>query len=189
MKSIIVTGANGQLGQELFALHSHFPSYRFHFLNRIDLDISCETEVRNLFADLRPDYCINCAAYTAVDKAEAEKKLAFEINATAVGYLAKASAFYNTRLIHISTDYVFDGTANSPYKEDHPTNPVGVYGASKLAGEQLCLQADPSCIIIRTSWVYSAFGNNFVKTMIRLMHSKKKIEYSWGPAGFSYLCC
>ena len=123
-------------------------------------------------------YCINCAAYTAVDKAETETEKAFLINAAAVGNLAAVCKEQHAQFIHISTDYVFDGTATTPYKEDHPVNPVNAYGASKLKGEELAFQNNPASIIIRTSWVYSSFGNNFVKTMLRLDERKRQHQCS-----------
>jgi dTDP-4-dehydrorhamnose reductase len=175
-QTILVTGANGQLGQEIKQLSASWPQYEFIFLSKEDLAIHQVEQVRHSFKTYHPQYCINCAAYTAVDKAETEKDMAFRVNAEAVGVLAAVCKEYNCRFIHISTDYVFDGTATVPYKEDATTNPQNVYGASKLEGEKLALQHNPDSIIIRTSWVYSEFGKNFVKTMLRLMKEKEEIS-------------
>ena len=174
--SILVTGANGQLGKELQNLASSYLQFNFFFLTKEDLPIHQYEKVRDFFKDNQPEYCINCAAYTAVDKAESEKELAFLINGEGVGALAAVCKENNTRFIHISTDYVFDGMADTPYKENSPTNPQSVYGASKLEGEKQALQLNPDSIIIRTSWVYSEFGRNFVKTMIKLMNERAEIN-------------
>lgn len=175
-KKIIITGANGQLGNEFRELASQYPGYEFIFLSRQELQIEDAASVEQVFSAHKPDWCVNCAAYTAVDKAESEKEAAFAINATAAGILARACAANNTGFIHISTDYVFDGSSAEPYKEDAPTGPINTYGHSKLQGEQLVMQHDPNAIIIRTAWVYSAFGNNFVKTMMRLMKERESIN-------------
>ena len=173
---ILVTGANGQLGKELQVLAEFLDDYSFVFATKEDLPIQDEARVQEYFAKHKPAFCINCAAYTAVDKAETDKENAYAINATATGILATAGKTYNTKFIHVSTDYVFDGQSPIPYKEDAPTNPINVYGASKLKGEQLCLQENPNAIIIRTAWVYSGFGHNFVKTMLRLMNERPSIN-------------
>jgi dTDP-4-dehydrorhamnose reductase len=173
---ILVTGANGQLGKELRQLEKAWPLFDFLFLSREDLPIHHFELVRQFFAAEHPDYLINCAAYTAVDKAELEKELAYQINAEAVGVLAAICHQQHCRFIHISTDYVFDGKAQRPYTEDDTCSPQSVYGASKYKGEQLALQFDPDCIIIRTSWVYSSFGKNFVKTMLRLLQEKPALS-------------
>lgn len=173
---ILVTGANGQLGKEFNALAVSFPQNKFIFLSKDELLIDHFDDVKNAFKKYQPQYCINCAAYTAVDKAETEKELAWMVNAEAVTTLALVCKDFNTRFIHFSTDYVFDGNAANPYKEDDPTNPQSVYGYSKLQGEQDALQANTDSIIIRTSWVYSQFGKNFVKTMLKLMSERDEIN-------------
>jgi dTDP-4-dehydrorhamnose reductase len=174
---ILVTGANGQLGRELQTLATALPQLDFLFFDRAALSIADPDAINTFFARERPAYCINCAAYTAVDKAESEKESAFLINGDAVGYLATACRDNNTRLIHISTDYVFDGLSAIPLKETDPTGPINIYGASKLEGERQALQLHPDgTLIIRTAWVYSEFGNNFVRTMIRLMKERPSIN-------------
>ena len=176
MKKILVTGANGQLGKELRDLASSHPEYEFLFLSREDLPIHHFELVRNVFTSFSPDFCINCAAYTAVDKAEQEAELAQIVNATSVGILAAVSAAHDCRFIHVSTDYVYGGDASHPYTEESPTAPSSIYGKTKLAGEQEAIENDPLAIVIRTSWVYSYHGHNFVKTMMRLMKDRKEIS-------------
>ncbi|MFN4315919.1 MAG: dTDP-4-dehydrorhamnose reductase [Chitinophagaceae bacterium] len=173
---ILVTGANGQLGKEIRQLEGKYNGFEFVFLSREDMPIHHPELVRQVFEAYQPSYCINCAAYTAVDRAETESDLAFQVNAEAVGVLAAVCAARNCRLIHISTDYVFDGNGSRPYLPDDPTNPQSVYGASKLEGEKQAQQLNPDCIIIRTSWVYSEFGKNFVKTMLKLMKERPEIS-------------
>lgn len=175
-KKIVITGANGQLGKELQVSAASYPEFDFIFLSKDDLAIQEKESVKNFFYQNNPDYLINCAAYTAVDKAETDQEQAFIINAEAAGILASVCKIYGSKLIHISTDYVFDGNSAVPLKEDHHTSPVNIYGASKLLGEELVIQNNFDSIIIRTSWVYSEFGNNFVKTMIRLMRDKESIN-------------
>ncbi|MEP6750761.1 MAG: sugar nucleotide-binding protein, partial [Bacteroidota bacterium] len=169
---ILVTGANGQLGKEIRDLAGQYNQFHFIFLSREELDIHQFEQVQRYFKNVLPAFCINCAAYTAVDKAETEKDMAMRINGDAVGILAAACASFNTKFIHISTDYVFDGNASVPYKEDHSTSPVNYYGSTKLKGEELSVSNNDQSIIIRTSWVYSVYGNNFVKTMMRLMKDR-----------------
>jgi dTDP-4-dehydrorhamnose reductase len=175
-KTILVTGANGQLGKELQVIAGAYPDYTFLFTDKEQLPIDNIEILRSYFSAQPINYCINCAAYTAVDKAETETENAFAINATAVGNIAAICKEFNTQLIHISTDYVFDGTSKQPYKETDTTSPLNIYGQSKLKGEELALQNNPSTIIIRTSWVFSSFGNNFVKTMLRLMKERESIN-------------
>lgn len=175
-QKILITGSNGQLGKELKRLENSFPQFDFIFLSREDLPIHHFELVRNFFKGYQPQYLINCAAYTAVDRAESERELAFQVNGESVGVLAAVCKEYGTKLIHISTDYVFDGTATIPYKEESLTNPQSVYGASKLEGEKEALRFNPDSIIIRTSWVYSEFGKNFVKTMLKLMSEREELN-------------
>lgn len=174
--AILITGADGQLGNELRVLAPSFPAYTFLFVGKQDLDITDPAAIENYFSAHAIHYCINCAAYTAVDKAETDRAAAFLINTEAVAILAKACKTNDAQLIHISTDYVFDGTATGPYIETDNTNPVSVYGHSKLEGEKEAMQHCPSTIIIRTAWVYSSFKNNFVKTMLRLMNERSSIS-------------
>jgi dTDP-4-dehydrorhamnose reductase len=174
--TILVTGANGQMGNELQVLAPGFSEYRFLFVAKEDLSIADTDAIKKYFSNHKIDYCINCAAYTAVDRAETDRSTAFLINAVAVATLAKICEENKTQLIHISTDYVFDGTASQPYKETDKTNPVSVYGKSKLQGESWAMQNAPSTIIIRTAWLYSSFKANFVKTMLRLMKEKESIN-------------
>lgn len=180
LPKILVTGANGQLGKEIRTIAPSFPEFEFVFLSRSDLPIHHFPLVRNFFETLKPAYCINCAAYTAVDRAEEEKEkekdLAFQVNGESVGVLAAVCKEHNTRFIHISTDYVFDGNGSRPYLETDETNPVNIYGASKLEGEKQAMQLNPDSIIIRTSWVYSEFGKNFVKTILGLLKVKDEIS-------------
>lgn len=172
---ILVTGANGQLGKALRNLEQHYPQHQFRFLSREDLPIHHFELVRNFFKADSPDVCINAAAYTAVDRAETERDLAFQVNAEAVGVLAAVCHAHGTRFIHVSTDYVFDGSSDRPYREDDPTGPLTVYGESKLEGERQAIELNPDSVIIRTSWVYHETGKNFVKTIIRLLDEKPYI--------------
>ncbi|HEY5465237.1 MAG TPA: dTDP-4-dehydrorhamnose reductase [Hanamia sp.] len=174
--TILVTGANGQLANEIKRITTNYPSYRFLFTTREELPVENFESIKDFFEKNKIHYCINCAAYTAVDKAESDKQKAFLINADAVVELAAICNSHHTKLIHISTDYVYDGCSNIPLKEGAATLPVNVYGASKLKGEELALNKNPATLIIRTSWVYSSFGNNFVKTMLRLFKERNEIN-------------
>lgn len=173
---VLVSGKNGQLGKELQNIAPLHQNFQFVFFNKEELNIADELSVKKIFEKYAPSFFINCAAYTAVDKAEAEKELAYKINAEAVGSIAKQCKQFNIKLIHVSTDYVFDGKAKQPYKENDTTNPINYYGYTKLLGEDLALKNNQDTIIIRTSWVYSEYGSNFVKTMLRLMHERKEIN-------------
>jgi dTDP-4-dehydrorhamnose reductase len=174
---IVVTGKNGQLGSELQLLAPLFvAAYDFLFVDRSQLDLSSNDSIDNFFAANTPSVVINCAAYTAVDKAETDREAAFQINGTAVGKLAAHAAAVNALFITVSTDYVFNGNGTTPYLPSDATDPVNYYGESKAVGEQLALANNPESIIIRTSWVYSRFGNNFVKTMIRLMGERPSLN-------------
>ncbi|RYG06387.1 MAG: dTDP-4-dehydrorhamnose reductase [Chitinophagaceae bacterium] len=175
-KKILVTGANGQLGSAIQSIRDSYNSFDFLFAGRDQLAVDSYSSVENCFRSFKPDYVINTAAYTAVDKAETERDAAETINVTAVGLLAAAAVKYNAQLIHISTDYVFNGNSEKPYTEEDATDPIGFYGATKLAGEEAALFTDEQAIVIRTAWVYSSFGNNFYKTMKRLMSEKSEIS-------------
>lgn len=168
MKKILVTGAHGQLGSAIRKISDEKSGLDFIFTDSDVLDLTNETAIASFFANNDFQYVINCAAYTAVDKVEGEIRLCTKINRDAVGLLSKACAGKGVKLIHISTDYVFDGKNYKPYTEDDATLPQSVYGQTKLDGENLALQNNRDTVIIRTSWLYSEFGNNFVKTMIRL---------------------
>jgi len=174
---IVVAGKNGQLGSELQLLAPLFvAAYDFLFVDRSQLDLSTNDSIDNFFAAHTPSVVINCAAYTAVDKAETDREAAFQINGAAVGKLAAHAAAVNALFITVSTDYVFNGNGTAPYLPSDATDPVNFYGESKAVGEQLALANNPESIIIRTSWVYSRFGNNFVKTMIRLMGERPSLN-------------
>ena len=174
--NIIVTGAHGQLGRSINDISCHFPQYNFTFTDIDTLDISDYRAVELFFLEQQPDIIINCAAYTAVDKAETEPQQAMSINANVVDNLAKLACKNNIFFIHISTDYVFDGKGYKPYKEDDTTNPLSVYGKTKLSGEQAMQKQSCRGVIIRTSWLYSEYGNNFVKTMMRLGAERKQLN-------------
>ena len=174
--NILVTGANGQLGNECRTLAAARTDANFIFTDIVELSITDEAAINELFSKSNFDFCINAAAYTAVDAAENDIETSRAINATAVGYLAKACNKYNCKLIHISTDYVFDGENEFGYQEEDATAPINVYGITKLEGEQLAFENNTQTIVIRTSWVYSFHGKNFVKTMMRLMQEKEEIN-------------
>ncbi|MBL0738872.1 dTDP-4-dehydrorhamnose reductase [Flavobacterium sp. GN10] len=176
MKKILVTGATGQLGSELSVLAPLYTQYEWVFADRTQITLDNLEILQSQLKVIHPDVIFNCGAYTAVDKAESEKDLAFKVNHLAVELIAKYAKENNAKLIHISTDYVFDGASSIALNEEAETNPINVYGESKLAGEIACLKENPESVIIRTSWVYSKFGNNFVKTMQRLMQERDEIN-------------
>ena len=180
---ILVTGANGQLGMELQQLASSYSAFEFIFTTREELPLDSPDVIDSFITDHQPQYVINCAAYTAVDKAESEKDLAYKVNAEAPGIIAAACKKNGIQLIHISTDYVFNGMGKTPYKEEDATDPVNLYGDSKLEGEKKVMHFNPDAIIIRTAWVYSEFGKNFVKTMLRLMADKDQISVVGDQSG------
>lgn len=175
MVKVLVTGANGQLGSEIRKISGLFSEMEFCFTDVAELDITNSAKVAELLKGFQPEFLVNCAAYTAVDKAETDLETATLLNATAVGILAEQSAKVNCKMIHISTDYVFNGNGPRPYREDDPVDPQSAYGRTKLDGEVLCRKFNPESIIIRTSWLYSAFGNNFVKTMVRLGNERSEL--------------
>jgi len=175
MEKILVTGATGQLGSELLVLSSSYPQYDWVFADRIQVTLDNLELLESQIQEINPNIIFNCGAYTAVDKAEIERELAFKINHLAVKLIATYTKENNIKLIHISTDYVFDGSSSIALNEEAKTNPINVYGESKLAGEIACVKENPESVIIRTSWVYSKFGNNFVKTMQRLMQERDEV--------------
>lgn len=171
-KPVLVIGLSGQVASSL----KDIADRRFYFAGRPELDIQNEDNLRRIFEKITPALVINCSAYTAVDLAEVEKKAVYELNAIAVKNLALLCRQYHAPLIHISTDYVFDGALDRPYLESDQTNPLSVYGKSKLAGEDFIREILPKHIIIRSSWVFSKYGNNFVKTMIKLSEIKNELS-------------
>ena len=173
---VLVTGANGQLGQAIQFIATNYTFIRFVFCTSSDLDIANKDNCESVFSREKPDFCINAAAYTAVDKAESELEKAELINVIGAKNLAEACKNFNAKLIHISTDFVFDGSKNSPYNETDLPNPKGVYGQTKLEGEIAIQEVFDAYFIIRTSWVYSQFGNNFMKTMLRLVSERASLS-------------
>ncbi|MFM9951694.1 MAG: dTDP-4-dehydrorhamnose reductase [Saprospiraceae bacterium] len=183
-KTILVTGAGGQLGQCLKQCAPDWPQFNFIFTDRGQLDIADKAMTEAFFNKIATvDYCLNCAAYTAVDKAESEPKRAFAINRDGVAYLAEACRKRGVALIHFSTDYVYGGHSNRPLTEDDPVQPAGVYAQSKLEGERRALQINPLTTVIRTSWVYSEFGHNFLKTMLRLGRERSELNVVFDQVG------
>ena len=164
---VLVTGASGQLGQALQFVAGNYPEIAFHFANSTTANITDKTQLQLLFSQIQPDYCINAAAYTAVDKAESEAQKAHEINVVGARNVAEICQEFHTTLLHVSTDFVFDGQQKTPYKESDNTSPQGVYGLSKRQGEEAIVAVLKEHFIIRTSWLYSRFGNNFMKTMLK----------------------
>lgn len=183
MKNVLVTGANGQLGNEMRLQAEANKEFNYFFTDVVELDICDEQAVEAYVKVHEIDVIVNCAAYTAVDKAEDNVDLCDKLNRLAPGYLAKAIQSRNGWLVQVSTDYVFDGTAHIPYREDHPACPNSVYGSTKLAGEQEAMKYCPNTMIIRTAWLYSTFGNNFVKTMLRLGREKESLGVIFDQIG------
>ncbi|WP_422081512.1 dTDP-4-dehydrorhamnose reductase [Ulvibacterium sp.] len=177
MGKLWITGGNGQLGMELRELSKTHGEHDFVFTDQDQLDITDHAAVTRFVAEHQPDVILNTAAYTAVDRAETDAETAYAVNHLAVAHLAKLAKESNMKLIHISTDYVFEGTAQTPYTESDTPNPQTVYGKSKWEGEKALLEVNPSnSVIIRTSWLYSSYGSNFVKTMLRLGQEKSEIK-------------
>ena len=166
--NILVTGSNGQLGSEIRDIAVNYKDFHFYFMDLPALDICNSKQLDIFFTENKIHTVINCAAYTAVAKAEEDAKIAEKVNSEGVLNLVNAVGKVNGKLIHISTDYVFDGNSFLPYQESDEVNPIGVYGNTKRSGELAVINADIDAILIRTSWLYSAYGNNFVKTMLRL---------------------
>ena len=183
MHNIFVTGAKGQVGQELQNLAVQFPHFSFVFYDIEELDLTDAIAVKDFFQKHEFDYCINCAAYTAVDKAEDQPELAQKVNVDAVYHLAQACLLHHISLIQLSTDYVYHNDLNTPLTEDAPTKPQSVYAKSKLQGEEIAKKILPSCTIIRTSWLYSSYGRNFVKTMLNLGQQRTSLNVVFDQIG------
>ena len=173
---VLVTGANGQLGQSIQFIANRYPEIKFQFCSSLQLDITQKSDIETVFKKIKPDYCINAAAYTAVDKAESEPEKAHLINVVGARNLAEVCKENNSVLLHVSTDFVFDGNKNLPYTEEDTPNPTGVYGQTKLEGEKVIQAVWQKHYIVRTSWVYSQFGNNFMKTMLRLAAERDNLS-------------
>ncbi|MCW2119425.1 dTDP-4-dehydrorhamnose reductase [Flavobacterium sp. 7A] len=176
MQKIVITGGNGQLGSELKVLSKLYSQFDWVFTDWQELDLCNLDALEKSISSINPQIIINCAAHTAVDKAESEVELSDILNHQSVAIMAKWSFQNNCKFLHVSTDYVFDGNSSIALTEEAATNPINVYGVTKLAGEKACLKNNPDAIIIRTSWVYSSFGNNFVKTMSRLMQERDTLS-------------
>ena len=183
IKNILITGCNGQLGNEMQLQAKLYNQYNFIFTDIDELDITDSEKINKFVDDNSIDCIVNCAAYTAVDKAEDNEELCNLLNNLAPGYLANAINRRGGSMIQISTDYVFDGTNHTPYTEEQPTSPTSVYGKTRLAGEQNVQKECPSSMIIRTAWLYSTFGNNFVKTMIRLGKERNELGVIFDQIG------
>jgi dTDP-4-dehydrorhamnose reductase len=173
---VLVTGSNGQLGQSLQFISEHYSDIQFHFYTSTELDITDNKCIRDIFTLIKPDFCINAAAYTAVDKAEAEIEKADIVNVTGAKKMALICNEFSTILIHVSTDFVFDGIKETPYTEEDTTNPQGIYGKTKREGEIEIIKYLKHYFIVRTSWLYSSFGNNFMKTMLKLANERNSLN-------------
>lgn len=183
MKKILITGSRGQLGNEMQVASVNYPDFNCVYTDVEELDITDKNAIAAFVLENQIDAIVNCAAYTAVDKAEEDVNLCYKINEQAVRNLGEVAHTAGARLIHVSTDYVFDGTSYQPYTEDMPVCPASVYGKSKLAGEQALVEVCPDSVIVRTSWLYSSFGNNFVKTMIRLGQERDSLNVVFDQVG------
>lgn len=182
MLNILVTGANGQLGSEMQRLSRVSPN-RYVFTDVAELDITDAAAVRTCVAENKIDILVNCAAWTNVERAEEDEASAGQLNCSAVANLAQAAAEADATLFHISTDYVFDGSSSTPYTEEMPTSPLGAYGRTKLAGEQVVRASGCKHLILRTAWLYSEYGNNFLKTMLRLTGEKEHLNVVFDQIG------
>ncbi|MCG8328270.1 MAG: dTDP-4-dehydrorhamnose reductase [Chitinophagales bacterium] len=183
MKHLLITGAKGQLGNELKLLQQHYPQFNFHLTDRSTLDITNEAAIKHFLDTYSVDYLINCAAYTAVDRAEEEIEKAQLVNVRATSILAQACAARDIPMIHYSTDYVYHNEQNRPFIETDPTSPKSVYARTKLEGEQLALAHHPHTMIIRTSWVYAQQGHNFLNTMLRLGQERDELKVVFDQIG------
>lgn len=181
--NILITGCNGQLGNEMQLLEKENPQHQYFNTDVAQLDITNPEAIEEFVSNNAIDIIVNCAAFTAVDKAESSQELCHLLNAKAPEYLAAAVAKRGGYLVQVSTDYVFDGTNHTPYTEDEATCPNSVYGSTKLEGEKLAMEACANTMIIRTAWLYSTFGNNFVKTMIRLGQEKPELGVIFDQIG------
>lgn len=188
MAKILVIGSSGQLASEIKNLQSNFTQHEFRFTSQSEIDIANFESIKSIADNFQPNFIINCAAYTAVDKAESDSERAFEINEKGAENLANIAKNLNAFLIHISTDFVFDGKKSSIYSETDSTNPISVYGLSKLKGEEAIQTSGCDFTIIRTSWLYSSFGNNFVKTMMRLGAEKESLNVVADQIGAPTYC-
>lgn len=175
-KNILITGANGQLGNEMRNILADDKTLNAYFTDVQELDITDEDAVSSYFNAHPIDYVVNCAAFTAVDKAESNKEFCAKLNVEAVEILARSASKHGAKMIQISTDYVFDGCGHKPYTENDEPNPQSVYGATKLDGEKALLKIAPDCVIVRTAWLYSPYGKNFVKTMLNLGRTKDALK-------------
>jgi dTDP-4-dehydrorhamnose reductase len=181
---ILVTGANGQLGSEMRVASANYPQHEFDFTDYQELNICDADAVERYFAENSFDFIVNCAAYTAVDNAETDEANARKLNRDAVGVLAEAAQRHNVKMIHVSTDYVFDGNGHQPYNENDAISPNTVYGKTKAEGEQVLQKILPdSSVIIRTAWLYSSFGKNFVKTMMKLCSERDRLTVVFDQIG------
>lgn len=183
MTNILVTGSNGQLGNEIRVLQPGFPDYQFYFTDVAELDITNRQAISDFVSNKDIHCIINAAAYTAVDKAETEPAKADSINGTATGNLAEVAKNLNALLVHVSTDYVFSGTSHRPIREDDPTAPVSAYARSKWLGEQKINETGGKCLIVRTSWLYSEFGVNFVKSMLKYGREREVLNVVYDQIG------
>lgn len=183
MKNVLITGSNGQLGSEMQLASKRYEAFRYIFTDVAELDICDKAALESFLAENKVDIIVNCAAYTAVDKAEEDQELCYKINRDAVKNIGEVATKNQLKVIHVSTDYVFDGTNYVPYTEDMPVCPATIYGKSKLEGEEVLLEACKNSVIIRTSWLYSIFGNNFVKTMIKLGRERSELNVIFDQVG------
>lgn len=180
---LLIIGSNGQLGNEIRVLSEKYPQHQFFFTDVAELDITDISAIENFVSENKIQGIINCAAYTAVDKAEDDVELCYKINRDAVKNLGETAQKFGLKMVHVSTDYVFDGTNHIPYTEEMPMKPLGVYGKSKLEGEQVLQNSFAEAVIVRTSWLYSSFGNNFVKTMLKLGRERNELNVIFDQVG------
>ncbi len=183
MQTILITGSNGQLGSEMQQAAKRFPNFNYIFTDVAELDICDKATLNDFVVENEVNFIVNCAAYTAVDKAEDDVDLCYKINCEAVKNIGEVAKANNVKAVHVSTDYVFDGTNHVPYTEDMPVCPSSVYGKSKLEGEQVLMESCEEAVIIRTSWLYSSFGNNFVKTMMKLGTERDNLNVIFDQVG------